>query len=494
MSVLTQFILPISPVLAMVCAALLITLLEGFSGVSSKTKLAVGLLGCAGSLGLTLWLWQKGVTTSPLPSEAAPAWLAEFFQSYRLDNLTHALYLAIALFTGLGLVFLSFSLRRSADAGESYLLVLFVASGIQLLVSADSLIVLFLALELLSLPTYVLVGAVHRNEAGCEGALKYFLFGSLASVLLLLGIAFLYANFGTLHLHTLAERIRAYGDYPASPQGLQIFAVGGLALMTIAAGFKVGLVPFHMWVPDAYQGAATPVTAYMGAAIKLAGFGLVMRLLWGPFLPLAPHWIQIIDVLALLSMFLGNLAAIAQDDLKRLFAYSSIAHAGYLMLGIASLPGGVPNFDAIFYYLLVYGLMFMGLFGVLLVLEREGKPPKLEDLTGLAYAHPWLALCLGLFALTAAGIPPTSGFLAKYFIFLEAVRAGKTTLVVGAVISSLIGVYYYLRLIVYAYMREPVGKAHVPVEHALVAIGILACAAGVIFFTVVPGALSFGRL
>lgn len=489
MSLVTQFLWPVSPVMALVGGAVLLTALEGFAGISSRLKNAVAVIACVASILATLSLWSAGIVTSPIAGDTSPAWLAEFLHSYRLDSMTYALYVTTAAFTALALVFLSFSFKSSDEAGETYLLVLFVASGIQLLISAESLLVLFLALELLSLPTYVLVGIVQRSETSCEGALKYFLFGSLASVLLLMGIAFLYANYGTLNLHTLAERIRAYGEYSASPSGIQIFAVAGLALVTVAGGFKVGLVPFHMWLPDAYQGAATPVTAFMGSAVKVAGFALVLRLLWGPFLPLSSYWVEIVQGLALVSMLVGNLGAVAQDDLKRLFAYSSIAHAGYLMLGVAALPGGVPNFDAIFYYLLVYGLMFLGFFGILVLLERAGRSPTLTDLSGLAIAHPWLALCLAVFALTAAGIPPTAGFLAKYFVFLEAVRAGATWYVVGAVITSVIGAYYYLRLIVHAYMREPVGAPVVPVGHRLVAAGIVACAIGMIFFAVVPQAL-----
>jgi NADH-quinone oxidoreductase subunit N len=249
-----------------------------------------------------------------------------------------------------------------------------------------------------------------------------------------------------------------------------------------------------MWLPDAYQGAPTPVTGFMGSAVKLAGFGLVAKLLWGAFLPVVHGWTGMIDTLALITMFVGNLAALAQDNLKRMFAYSSISHAGYLMLGISSVGAAGPNAHYLYYYLIVYGLMFLGLFAIISILEIQTKNSDIFQLSGMGFTHPVLSFCLALFSLSAAGIPPTAGFFAKYFIFLQAVRAGKTGVVTLAIISSLIGVYYYLRVLVYLYMKESKERITVPHTHKVAFACILLCAASMLYFAVWPEQLGIGAL
>jgi NADH-quinone oxidoreductase subunit N len=249
-----------------------------------------------------------------------------------------------------------------------------------------------------------------------------------------------------------------------------------------------------MWLPDAYQGAPTSVTGFMGSAIKLAGFGLIARLMWGAFLPLASQWGGILDTLALITMFVGNIAALAQDNLKRMFAYSSISHAGYLMLGITSVASGGPNAHFLFYYLIVYGLMFLGLFAILSYLEQSTKNTDIFQLSGMGFTHPLLSFCLAVFSLSAAGIPPTAGFFAKYFLFLQAVRSGKTAVIVLAVISSLIGAFYYLRVLVYLYMKEPKERIVLQKNHRLAFACILVCAASMLYFAFAPEQLGVGNL
>ncbi len=488
-TVVTYFLYPISPLLSLTLTACLLIGLECIPSLPlPKLKFGVAIAGAATALVFTILLSELPPNAyATLGYYGNAGWLAEFWQSYRLDSITLSFYGGILVFTAISLITMASRFHDSEIRSELLILTLFIATGMMLLVSADNLLMVFLALELMSLPTYVLVGIQRQDKASCEAALKYFLFGSFASVLLIFGIALLYAQFGTLRLPQIAQLLTAYGPALPVPKGL-IF--GGLSLISIAAAFKVGVVPFHMWVPDAYEGASTPITGFMGSAVKLAGFGLAIRLLWGMFLPLADHWIPIMEVLAVASMFVGNVAALAQDNLKRMFAYSSIAHAGYLLLGVASVVKAGPNIGPLYYYLMVYGIMFVGLFAILAIIERTHGSTNIHEITGLGFTHPLLALCLAIFAVSAAGIPPTAGFFAKYFVFLEAVRAGKTVAVILAVISSVIGAYYYLRVVVFLYMKEAREKLPLPSVPRFVYICIVVCAGSLLVLAVSPSLLS----
>ncbi len=456
-NLVNQFFVPLSPILAIVLSAIGVTILECFPKVSlQRAKFALSCFGVLCSLACTLFLWREGIGAPTAEAlSVAPTWLAEFHEQYRLDIFSLAFFFAAGVFTLISLILVHFHFTHREGPREIYLLVLFVSMGIYFLISANSLLILFLALELLSLPSYILVGAQKGDHKGAEAALKYFLFGSFATVLLVLGMAFLYSNYGTLHLTTLAKRIADYLAYANSPPEMLIFTLAAIALLIVAGGFKVGLAPFHMWVPDTYEGASTPVTAFMGSAVKLAGFALLARLFWGVLLPLSDRWVVMLNALAVVSMFWGNLAALKQDNLKRLFAYSSISHAGYLILALTSVSaGGAPQFEALYYYLFTYGLTFLGFFAAVSFIEMHEKTTNIYELSGLGFSKPWLGACVALLVLSAAGIPPTAGFLAKYLVFLEAIKAGHTITVILAVVSSLIGAYYYLRILVYLYMKE----------------------------------------
>lgn len=487
MSFITQhFLIPLSPVIAIATTGVGLIALECFPRLRAKqVKTMVALLGCLLSLAFIAWLWNSPQLGIAGKYFGDTAWLSEFSHSYKLDSVALGFYGAIASFTFLALIFLSGHFEHNEDRNEIAALTLFIASGMMLLVSANSLLMIFLGLELLSLPTYVLVGVQRRDRYACEAALKYFLFGSFATVLLVFGVALLYAHFGTMELTRIADALKA------SSKGQDLVLVySGLALFLIAITFKIGAAPFHMWVPDTYQGAPTPVTAFMGSAVKLAGFGLAVRLLWGTFLPLAETWVSILNILAIATVFVGNLAALVQDNLKRMFAYSSVSHAGYLLLGVTALTDAGPAAQPVYYYLVVYGLMFLGLFAVLALVERQAKSTDIHHLSGLGFSHPVLGGCLALFALSAAGIPPTAGFFGKYFLFLEAVRAGHSLLVVLAVISSVIGAYYYLRVLVFLYMKESRNPLAIKSPTDLYYLGILACAFCLILFAVFPSFLN----
>jgi len=451
-ALISGFFYPLSPFLSLVGSAVLVLGVECVSeNAFKKTKTAIALLGVLSSIFFTLMLWHAGLGDLSSIVASADVWLQAFLEAYALDNFSLAFFMGIGVFTFISLAFLYLTFGDRVDYGEILILTLFVAAGMVLLVSAYSLLIIFLALELISLPTYVLVGMKRGDRQSAEAALKYFLFGAFASALLVLGIALIYAQFGTLNLLNLSTLSQMQMSQPISDR---LITHVGLAILIVAAGFKVGLVPFHMWVPDVYQGAHSSITGFMGSAIKLVGFGLMIRLLWVGFLPLAHQWIPILNALAIFTMFVGNLAALVQDNLKRMFAYSSIAHAGYLLLGITSIPLSGPTPEAVYYYLIVYGLMFLGLFGILALVENQIDDTDISRFSGFGFTHPVLGACLTLFTLSLAGIPPTAGFFAKYFLFIQVVKTGNTPLLVLAMISVLIGAYYYLRLLVYLYMKD----------------------------------------
>lgn len=480
-----EFILPLSPVVALLSGALALTCLQWIPYNRAQVLLirAIAILSSLGSLVASVWLtrvpmWDPSVALSQ------EKWLMGFREMYLLDDLALTFYVGITGFLFLTLIFVEVYFAGRRVLGEIQLLLLFIGLGMLLLVSGNSLLILFLALELVSLPTYVLVGLHSRDRNSCEAALKYFLFGAFASVLLALGIALVYAEFGTLQIPSLLERA---GNAVTQGTNLSAFAYAGLALFIVAGGFKVGLAPFHMWVPDVYQGAPMPVTGFMGSAVKLTGFALIAKFLWGVFLPLTSQWQLPLDILAVLSMWVGNLAALKQNNLKRLFAYSSIAHAGYILFAITSVGTGALPIDILYYYLLVYGLMFLGVFAVLGYVEQQTQSSDISALSGLGFQKPVLGFCLALLTLSSAGIPPTAGFLAKYFIFFQSVSLGKTVLVLLAVLSSLVGLYYYLRVLVFLYMKEPAKDRPTMVAVPPVLYGgVLLCSLAVLLFALFP--------
>jgi NADH-quinone oxidoreductase subunit N len=341
---------------------------------------------------------------------------------------------------------------------EVYPLLIFALLGMILLAAASDLLVVFIALEILSLSLYVLAGETRRLAAQ-EAAMKYFLLGAFSSAFLLYGIALCYGATGTTNLLGIA---RASAD----PTGDGTLLLAGVGLLAVGFCFKVSAVPFHMWTPDVYQGTPTPVAAFMAAATKVAAFSVFLRVFSGALGGLVVSWRPVIAAVAVVTMLVGAALAVVQTDLKRMLAYSSISHAGYLLVGVAAaatVPAGV---SASLFYLLVYAFMVMGAFMVVQYVSRLGPPDddairersSLDDYRGLARRHPWAAGLLAVFMLALTGIPPLSGFWAKYYVFLSGVQAGLTWLVVVAVISSVISAFFYLRVLVVAYLQEPAGE------------------------------------
>jgi NADH-quinone oxidoreductase subunit N len=355
-------------------------------------------------------------------------------------------------------------LERGLLQGEFITLLLFSLLGMMVMISAASFLTLFLGLELMSLCLYALVALNRDSALSTEAAMKYFVLGALSSGLLLYGMSMIYGATGTLNIYEVAQHA---GRLAASPTD-RTFLVFGLVFLVAGLAFKIGVVPFHMWIPDVYHGAPTAVTLIVGSAPKLAAFAMAMRLLVNGMLDLAQDWQQMLALLALLSMAIGNITAIAQTNLKRMLAYSTIAHMGFMLLGLLSgvVDGNRLNmegaYSSAFFYMIVYVLMSLGAFGVLIYLSRAGfECENLEDVKGLNRVHPWTALLMLILMFSLAGIPPTAGFYAKLAVLSAAVDAGQIWLAVAAVILSLIGAFYYLRVVKLMYFDEPVAALQV---------------------------------
>lgn len=337
--------------------------------------------------------------------------------------------------------------RRGLAKGEFYILSLFAMLGIMVMITAGSLLTIYLGVELLSLSLYALVAFDRDNGVAAESAIKYFVLGAIASGTLLYGISMVYGITGSLRLDEVAFGVSEVG---ASQLGL----IFGLSFIIVGVAFKFGAVPFHMWLPDVYHGAPTPVTLFIGSAPKIASFALAIRLLAEGLGGMAADWQDMLIVLAVLSMAIGNIVAIAQTNIKRMLAYSTISHVGFILLGI--LAGTQGGYQAAMYYTLTYVIMALGSFGMILLLTREGfESDRLEDFKGLARKSPWFALIMLMLMFSTAGVPPFVGFWAKIAVIGAVVDIGHTWLAGVAVFFSVIGAFYYLRVIKLMYFDEP---------------------------------------
>jgi NADH-quinone oxidoreductase subunit N len=363
-------------------------------------------------------------------------------------------YLQI-LFAGSGIVGIALAYgylkRMGINRGEFYPLLLYSISGMILMAQAADLIVVFLALELLSIPLYILAGIARPNPASEEAALKYFLLGAFAGGFVVYGVAL---SFGATGTTSLAGIVAAVDSASANMPLLMV----GAGLILIGLGFKVALVPFHMWTPDVYHGAPTPLTAFMAVGAKAAGFAALLRIFLAALPVLAGSFVPVFWILSALTMFAGNLIAIVQDNIKRMLAYSSIAHAGYIMMAVVAFGQEFVSRDAVassLFYLLAYAVTNFGAWSVVIALERtEGKGLQLEDYYGLGKKYPVLAAAMLVFMLSFIGVPPTIGFMGKFYLFRTVLEGGYTWLAVIGVLTSLLSAYYYLRVVVNMYMRE----------------------------------------
>jgi NADH-quinone oxidoreductase subunit N len=356
---------------------------------------------------------------------------------------------------------------------EFPVLVLLATTGMMVMVSANDLITLYLGLELQSLALYVVASFDRDSVRSSEAGLKYFVLGALSSGMLLYGASMVYGFAGTTSFAAIAKVIG--GGAPSA--GLII----GVVFVTVGIAFKVSAVPFHMWLPDVYEGAPTPVTAFFAVAPKMAAIALFMRFLIEPFGAMLAEWRQVIVFLSIASMILGSVAAIAQSNIKRLMAYSSIGHIGYALIGLAAAtPAGIRG---VLVYMAIYLFMNVGTFAVILCMRQRGRMLEgIDDLAGLSRTQPGLALALGIFMFAMAGIPPTAGFFSKLYIFLAAIDAKLTGLAIIGVVTSVVGAFYYLRIVKVMYFDEPVGAFDRPISPEMKAVLVVTAVVTLFFF------------
>ncbi len=439
-------LMPLLPEVVLVAGAFVLLILDLFIPANRRVVThALALLLLAGVLGMLLAGCGGHGTV--------------FNGMFVRDTLADVAKVAVLLVSGLSLVYAWPYLReRNLYPGEVPVLVLFATAGMMVMISAGSLVMVYLGLELLALCSYALVALNRDDGLSTEAAMKYIVLGSIASGLLLYGMSLVYGATGTLNLggiRTLAEAITAEGG------DNRILLLTGVVFMVAGVAFKFGAAPFHMWLPDVYQGAPTPITLFISSAPKLAAFGMAFRLFEDGVGPLSAQWEPLLAGLAAVSLVLGNLIAIAQSNLKRMLAYSTISHVGFLFLGLAG--GGKEGYAAALFYAISYALMSAAAFGAIVVLSRQGfEADKIDDFKGLNARNPWQAGLVLCVMASLAGVPPFLGFWSKLAVLRAALNGSYLWLAILAVVCAVIGAFYYLRVIKVMYFDEPVGEARAP--------------------------------
>jgi NADH-quinone oxidoreductase subunit N len=482
-------VLTILPFALVVTSALLVILVDLFWPRRSELVMAVGLGGLAVALAATFII-------GPLPGGWGLLEEAGTIGDpalYTRDLLTVLLEVALISIGLLTLLFApDYLTPRGLPVAEFVATLLFAVSGGMLIAGGQDLLILFLGLELLVLPGYLLAGFAKRDGLSTEGAIKYFLLGSFSSAILLFGLAFVLGYTGSTQLGGIATALAGIFD---GSQPLPLALAMGLALLTVGVLFKIAAVPFHYWTPDAYQGSPTPVTGYLSVGPKIAAFALILRLFVEALAPLRGEWAVIIGVLAAITMTVGNLAALGQDNIKRMLAYSSIAHTGYIMVGLVVFAtAGSPEVAAtgvqgVLFYSIAYAFMNLGAFAVVAALQRRpGVTSQLATFAGLGYRAPVLALTMTVFMLSLTGIPPLAGFFAKAIVVLGALEVGgeMTWLAVIMMLNAAAAAFYYLRVVVYMYMRKPAEDAAPVSIGGLTRVGLIVAAALTILIGLFP--------
>jgi NADH-quinone oxidoreductase subunit N len=429
---------PAVPALIVALSGLVVLLAQAFTPKGKPSpSLALGLTGLLGALvSIGLMSGGRGVGAEMGDSLVADTFALAF----------QALILAVGVVSAL--LSAPYLKATGLDRGEHYALMLFSLVGMMGLVSTTELVSLFVALEIMSVALYGLAGVRRDRPESQEAALKYFVTGAFSSAFFLYGVALLYGVSGSTRLERISQAVTAL---PADGRGLCLLGVG---FLLVGFGFKVASVPFHMWAPDVYEGAPTTVTAFMAAGVKVAAFGALLRVFGRALAPVAGDWQPAVAALAIVTMVVGNLAALAQTNVKRMLAYSSIAHAGYLLTALVA-PFGVAV-PAVLFYLVGYAAVSLGGFGALGALAKDGREPvSFSDLNGLSTRRPALAAALTVFLVSLAGVPVSAGFLGKLYLFSAAVNAGYVGLAVVGVLMSVVSAYYYLHVVVAMYMKEP---------------------------------------
>jgi len=471
-----EFVVPalnlkaILPQMILALAALTVLLVDVFAGEDGKTSLGgLSLVGVVAAL-ITLFL-GRGEYASAYAGMLAADGFGFFI------TLIICLVALLSILVAMGYEKICPEIR----SGEFYCLLLFAAFGMSFMGSASNLIMIFVALETMSISIYVLAGFKRDNLKSIESALKYFLLGAFASGFLLYGFALIYGAAGTLDIVKLGQFFNTH------PEALhQRMIMGGIALMTVGFGFKIAMFPFHMWTPDVYEGAPSVVTGFMATGVKAAAFAALIRVFFVAFAPLQADWTAIMWVAALLTMTVGNLIAISQTNVKRMLAYSSIAHAGYLLIGFV--VGSEIARSGILFYLLGYAFANIGAFAVISAMGRKGEEyNELTDFQGVGFKFPLLGLMMTIFLFSMAGIPPAAGFMGKFFIFSEAIKEGYIWLAIFGVINSVISLYYYLGVIVRMYFKEPEQELGIVAPAGTLIVALSLAAFGVLQMGIFPG-------
>jgi NADH-quinone oxidoreductase subunit N len=454
------------PMLCVTAAAIAAMVAEAFRSPGERMPIGpLGAIGLAGSAVACILLWNHNASS---------------FGVVQADNF--GLFVTGVLIV-VGLLSLAFSgptvEREHLPQGEYYALMLFAIAGMMLMATASDLLVIFLALEVLSLAVYVLTGIRRDSPLGTEAALKYFLLGAFSSAFFLYGIAFTYGVTGSTRLDRVGTLIAAQA---LAPTPMQLLALG---LLLVGFAFKVSAVPFHMWTPDAYEAAPPAVTGFMSTGVKAAAFAAFVRVFLSAFEPLKAHWAPIVWAVAVATMIVGTVVGVAQSSVKRMLAYSSIAHGGYLLVAVVA--ANDIGKGAVLFYLLAYAVTNLGAFGVISMLDNADRPnDRVRDYAGLANDHPAVAALMTIFLLSLGGFPPLAGFIGKWYVFSAAIKAGYTWLAIIGVATSVVSTFFYLRVVVMMYMTASDRPAEFPAVPKIAGFALVVSAVLVVYLGILP--------
>ena len=455
----------IVPMACVTAAALAAMTAEAFRDPGERMPIGpLGAIGLTGAAIASIVLWDRNTTS---------------FGVVTADNFGLFVTWILILVGMLSLAISEATIdREGLPRGEYYALMLFAVAGMMLMATASDLLVIFLALEILSLAVYVLTGIRRESAAGAEAAFKYFLLGGFSSAFFLYGIAFAYGVTGSTRLDRVGGLIASQGHGALMPRA-------ALAFLLVGFAFKVSAVPFHMWTPDAYEGAPPAVTGFMSTGVKAAAFAAFVRVFLSAFEPMRGDWSMVLWVIAAATMIVGAVVGVAQSNVKRMLAYSSIAHGGYLL--VALLAGNDVGKGAVLFYLLAYAVTNVGAFGVIAVLENPDQPnDQIRDYAGLARTRPALAALMTVFLLSLGGFPPTAGFIAKWYVFSAAVKAGYAWLAIIGVLTSVVSVFFYLRVVVMMYMTPGESAVRLPSIPRMAGLALVVSALLIFYLGILP--------
>ena len=454
------------PELIITLTLLIVLVFDLFDSISKAILGWMTIVGAGIALWVSIQMHQAGTVGT------------QFNDMFKVDNFSLFFNIIFLVSTILvTLISMSYLDRDDRKQGPYYLLILLATLGMMLMAAGNELIIVFLGLELMSLSLYVLAGYFRDNPASSEAGMKYLLLGAFASAFFLYGIALIYGGAGTTNVPAIAEAIAAPNKSP--------LLLAGMFLLIVGFGFKVAIVPFHQWAPDVYEGAPTTIAAFISAGPKAAGFAAFLRIFMEALPSLQVEWSGVVIVLAMLTMTVGNVIAIAQTSIKRMLAYSSIAHAGYVLIGLAAANN--DGISSAMLYLLVYCVMNIGAFGaVILAKTEDGESLMISDYAGLGLRKPLLAMFMTIMLLSLAGFPPTAGFVGKFYIFKSAVQAGHIWLVIVGAINTAISAFYYLRVVVTMYMREPEEELPFASYPGTLVVGLVLAAIGILLIGILP--------